>query len=233
MPVASPWTRCLSPVHLSNAAQVAVLTFNPHWWSLQNHSRLQMPNPLSGDNKMLSYFISICQHMTKRDLYVSTEFLGKKGNHVGVNECGCADCLFHSSSSKGGALWRKVIEDHSSQVYRWPPPAICTLSFSIHFRLFVSKWSCFQLSHWMVEFFIKTLFSVLLRNQVLNYKWLILICMWRCKTSTSAWKRNENVSWLWGKCILMCENEWRAFRLRNCFIQVNWKEEVYKESKCV
>lgn len=78
MPVVSPWTRCLSPVHLSNAAQVAVLTFNPHWWSLQNHSRLQMPNPLSGDNKMLSYFIGICQHVTKRDLYVSTEFHGKK-----------------------------------------------------------------------------------------------------------------------------------------------------------
>lgn len=229
MPVVSPWTRCLSPVHLSNAAQVAVLTFNPHWWSLQNHSRLQMPNPLSGDNKMLSYFIGICQHVTKRDLYVSTEFHGKKEiMWEWVWMCWLSLSLLFI---RGRSLWRKVIEDHSSQVYRWPPPAICTLSFSIHFRLFVSKWSCFQLSHWMVEFFIKTLFSVLLRNQVLNCKWLILICMRRCKTSTSAWKGNENVPWLWGKCILMCENEWRAFQLRNCFIQVNWKEEVYKESK--
>lgn len=130
MPVVSPWTHCLSPVHLSNAAQVAVLTFNPHWWSLQNNSRLQMPNPLSRHNNMRSYFNGICQHMTKRDLCVSTEILVGKGNHVGVSECGCTDCLFHSSSSEGGVPWRKVIENHSSQVYRWPPPAICTLCFS-------------------------------------------------------------------------------------------------------
>lgn len=121
------------------------------------------------------------------------------------SECGCTDCLFHSSSSEGGALWRKVIENHSSQVYRWPPPAICTLC-SLHFRLIVSKWSCFQLSHWMQEFIIKTLFSILLRNQVLKCERLILISMRRCETSTSAWKGNENVSWLWGKCTLMCEN---------------------------
>lgn len=155
----------------------------------------------------------------KKGLSVSTEDLGKKSKSCGRSEHGCGDCLFHSSSTEGGARWCKVTEDHSGiQV-----ASSCHLYSGSLFILFVfsvSKWSCFQLSHWMMEFIIRTLFALLLRNQVLNCKWLILISMRRCITFTSVWKGNENVSWLEGKCILTCKNEWWAFRWRNCFIPV-------------
>lgn len=216
MPVVSPWTCCLSPEHLSlmlHREQPWLLTrTDGHYRIIQEcrcRTRCQEP-------AKRRYFIGICQHMTKRDFCVSTENLGKKANHAGGASMDVVIVSFTPLQQKeesGGARSQRII-----QVYRWPPPAICTLWFSIHFRFFfVSKWSCLQLSHWMVEFIIKTLFSVLLRNQVLNCKWLILISMRRCITSTSVWKGNENVSWLEGKCILTCENEWWA---RNCFIQV-------------
>lgn len=217
----------LSWASLSNAAQGAALTFNLHWWSLQNHSRVQMPNPLSGANKKKIFHRYLSTHDKKR-LLCQHRGSWEKNKSGGRSEHGCGDCLFHSSSTEGGARWCKVTEDHSgvqvaSSCHLY---SVVLYSFQI---FFVSKWSCLQLSLWMVEFIIKTLFSVLLRNQVLNCKWLILISMRTCITSTSVWKGNENMSWLEGKCILMCENEWWAFRQRNCFIQV--KLEMRKCTK--
>lgn len=219
MPVESPWTRCLSPEHLSlmlHREQPWLLTCTDGHYRIIQECRCRTR---CQELTKRRYFIGICQHMTKRDFCVSTEDLGKKNKSCGRSEHGCGDCLFHSSSTEGGARWCKVTEDRSgvqvaSSCHLY---SVVLYSFQI---FFVSKWSCLQPSHWMVEFIIKTLFSVLLRNQVLNCKWLILISMQRCITSTSVWKGNENMSWLEGKCILTCENEWWAFRQRNCFIQV-------------
>lgn len=149
MPAVSPWTRCLSTVHLSNAAQVAVLTFNPHWWSLQSHSRLQTPNPLSGDNKMLSYFIGICQRMTKRNLCVSTEILGKKRKSCGsewVWMCWLSLSLLFIRGRSAVA-----------QGHRGPFLSGVQVASSCHLYsivLYSFQTFCLQreLSHWMVNF---------------------------------------------------------------------------------
>ncbi len=116
---------------LSNTAQGAALTFNPHWWSLQNHSRVQMPNPLSGANKKKISHRYLSTHDKKR-------LLCQHSGSWEKSEHGCGDCLLHSSSTEGGARWCKVTGHHSGVQVASSCHLYSVVLYSFQFRFFLS-----------------------------------------------------------------------------------------------